>query len=112
MRAMMLKSSSERFLQGVKAYETFRDQGGPGGREFTYLFERMLAYLVTRLEIVDIREVENKLNTIEDSKTRSEIMNLAQKLRHDGIQRGIQIGEQRGEQRGIQIGEQRGIQIG
>ncbi|MDV7403021.1 hypothetical protein RZS08_66975, partial [Arthrospira platensis SPKY1] len=59
MRAMMLKSSNERFLQGVKAYETFRDQGGPGGREFTYLFERMLNYLVTRLEIVDMREVEN-----------------------------------------------------
>ncbi|MCD8481972.1 MAG: DUF4351 domain-containing protein, partial [Verrucomicrobia bacterium] len=60
------------------------------------------------------------LNTIEDQKTRSDIMNLAQKLRHDGIQQGIQIGkqqgieigEQRGEQRGIEIGEQRGERRG
>ncbi|MCD8481485.1 MAG: hypothetical protein LR015_01690 [Verrucomicrobia bacterium] len=64
------------------------------------------------METVDIREVENKLNTIEDQKTRSDIMNLAQKLRHDGIQQGIQRGIEIGEQRGIQIGEQRGIQIG
>ncbi len=39
-------------------------------------------------------------------------MTIAEKLRLEGEQRGIQKGIQLGEQRGIQLGEQKGIQLG
>ncbi|OWO87193.1 hypothetical protein B5C26_00710 [Photorhabdus luminescens] len=40
------------------------------------------------------------------------LMTIAEKLRLEGEQRGIQKGIQLGEQRGIQLGEQKGIQLG
>ncbi|MCW7551032.1 Rpn family recombination-promoting nuclease/putative transposase, partial [Photorhabdus sp. APURE] len=40
------------------------------------------------------------------------LMTIAEKLRLEGEERGIQKGIQLGEQRGIQLGEQKGMQLG